>query len=236
MVLLCTFTCQDNDEMSQTMPEGPIQNTFDSLRFLALGDSYTIGTAVDEKDRWPVILANALEARNGSQPASPEVDVDIVAVDGWTTRNLINGIEAGRDSLLAEYDLVSLLIGVNNQYQGLSTTEYQSEVGEWLNTAIASAGGQTNNVFVVSIPDYAYTPSGEGRKDISTALVQFNAIGKSIAERYSVPFYDITPISQHGLEDPSLVASDDLHPSGKQYHRWVNEVLEEVVWELVAKR
>lgn len=222
--------------MSQTMPGDSIQNTFDRLRFLALGDSYTIGTAVDDKNRWPVLLANALEVRNGTQPASPEVDVDIVAVDGWTTRNLINGIEAGRDRLLAEYDLVSLLIGVNNQYQGLSTTEYQSEFEELLNTAIAYAGGQAKKVFVVSIPDYAFTPSGEGRADISTALVQFNAIGKSIAERYSVPFYNITPISQHGLEDPTLVASDDLHPSGKQYRRWVNEVLEEVVWELVANR
>jgi lysophospholipase L1-like esterase len=217
------------------MPQEPVQNTFDHLRFLALGDSYTIGTAVDENDRWPVLLAAALEARNGTVPASPEVDVDIVAVDGWTTRNLINGIEAGRDDLLPAYDLVSLLIGVNNQYQGLSTAEYKTEFEELLNTAIAYAGGQSAKVFVVSIPDYAYTPTGEGRADISTALVQFNRIGKNISERYSVPFYNITPISQQGIEDPSLVATDDLHPSGKQYRRWVEEVLEDMVWEILAQ-
>jgi lysophospholipase L1-like esterase len=236
LMLLCTFACQEDDDMSQTMPQEPIQNTFSRLRFLALGDSYTIGTSVDDNDRWPVLLAAALEARNGHQPATPEVAVDIIAVDGWTTQNLINGIEAGRDELLPEYDLVSLLIGVNNQYQGLSTAEYQTEFEELLNTAIAYAGGQPDKVFVVSIPDYAFTPSGEGREDISTALVQFNSIGKSIAERCSVPFYNITPISKQGLEDPSLVATDDLHPSGKQYRRWIDEVLEEVVWGMVANR
>jgi lysophospholipase L1-like esterase len=219
--------------MDQNMPEEPVENTFDSLRYLALGDSYTIGTAVAEDERWPVLLATALEVRNGTVPNTPEVDVDIVAVDGWTTSNLINGIEAGRDELLPEYDLVSLLIGVNNQYQGLSTTEYQTEFEELLNTAIAYAGGHREKVFVVSIPDYAYTPSGGGQETISTALVQFNSIGKSIADRYGIPFYNITPISQFGLEDPSLVATDDLHPSGKQYRRWLDEVLEEPVWELV---
>ncbi|MFK8164404.1 MAG: SGNH/GDSL hydrolase family protein, partial [Lewinella sp.] len=183
--------------------------------------------------RWPVLLAAALEARNGTVPNTPEVDVDIVAVNGWTTRNLINGIEAGRDELLPEYDLVSLLIGVNNQYQGRSTAEYQTEFEELLNTAIAYAGGQKEKVFVVSIPDYAYTPSGEGREDISTALIQFNSIGKSIAEQYEVPFYNITPISQQGLETPTLVATDNLHPSGQQYRRWVEEVLADPVWELV---
>lgn len=219
--------------MDQNTPGQPIENTFDSLRYLALGDSYTIGTAVAEDERWPVLLAAALEARNGTVPNTPEVDVDIVAVNGWTTRNLINGIEAGRDELLPEYDLVSLLIGVNNQYQGRSTAEYQTEFEELLNTAIAYAGGQKEKVFVVSIPDYAYTPSGEGREDISTALIQFNSIGKSIAEQYEVPFYNITPISQQGLETPTLVATDNLHPSGQQYRRWVEEVLADPVWELV---
>jgi lysophospholipase L1-like esterase len=233
IALLCTFACQDNNDMNQNTQEESIENTFDSLRYLALGDSYSIGTAVAEDERWPVLLAASLEVRNGTVPNSPEVDVDIVAVNGWTTSNLINGIEAGRDELLPEYDLVSLLIGVNNQYQGLSITEYETEFEELLATAITYAGGHRDRVFVVSIPDYAYTPSGGGQETISTALVQFNSIGKSIADRYEVPFYNITPISQLGLEDPSLVATDDLHPSGKQYRRWVEEVLKDPVWELV---
>ncbi|WP_020568712.1 SGNH/GDSL hydrolase family protein [Neolewinella persica] len=236
MVLLCTFACQNDDDTNQNMPEEQIENTFDSLRYLALGDSYTIGTEVADEERWPVLLAAALEARNGTVPSAPEVDVDIVAVKGWTTQNLINGIEAGRDELLPEYDLVSLLIGVNNQYDGLSIDEFEPEFEELLKTAIDYAGGRTNKVFVVSIPDYAYTPSGGGQEAISTALVRFNGICKRIADRYEVPFYNITPISQQGLEDPSLVTTDDLHPSGKQYRRWVEEVLEEPVWELVKDR
>lgn len=236
LMLLCTFACLDDDDMDQNMPGEQIENTFARLRFLALGDSYTIGTSVNEEDRWPVQLAAALEVRNGTRPANPEVEVDIVAVNGWTTRDLINGIEAGRDELLPEYDLVSLLIGVNNQYQGRSTEEYQTEFEELLNTAIAYAGGDAKNVFVVSIPDYAFTPFGGGNEDVSAALVEFNRIGKSIAESHEVPFYNITPISQQGLDDPSLVASDGLHPSGRQYRLWVENVLEEAVWEMVADR
>lgn len=230
-LFLSTFACQNkaDNAITPTMPE----QVFDQLSFLALGDSYTIGTSVGEADRWPVQLAAALEARNSTAPAAPEIDVDIVAVNGWTTTNLIGGIEGSRNQLLPEYDLVSLLIGVNNQYQGLPLAEYETEFEELLNTAIEFAGGDSSRVFVVSIPDYGYTPFGASRPNVSEELVQFNAAAKAIANRYDIPFYNITPISQEARQDPELVASDNLHPSGKQYRRWVAEVLLEPVWELL---
>ncbi len=235
--LLCfTFACLEDDdalppEMMPAMETTTI--TFDNLRYLALGDSYTIGTAVTEEERWPYLLSQQLEAKN-SNPAKPEIDLDIVAVNGWTTRDLITGIQARQQQLLPEYDLVSLLIGVNNQYQGRSLAEYRVEFEELLNTAIRYAGGDTSRVLVVSIPDYAFTPFGGGSEQITNELIEFNAVGKSFAEQYHVPFLNITPISQEAEADPELVASDTLHPSGKQYARWVKEVLLEKVEELVG--
>lgn len=231
--LLFTFACHDDNQMNPIPTPAPGEQTFDELSFLALGDSYTIGTAVGEADRWPVQLAAALEARNNTEPGAQEIDLDIVAVNGWTTTNLIGGIEAGRNELRPTYDLVSLLIGVNNQYQGLPLAQYETELEELLETAIAFAGADTGRVFVVSIPDYGYTPFGATRPNVSEELVQFNAAAKAIADRYGIPFYNITPISQEARQDPELVASDNLHPSGKQYQRWVEEVLLEPVWGLL---
>ncbi|MEL7161347.1 MAG: GDSL-type esterase/lipase family protein, partial [Bacteroidota bacterium] len=152
--------------------------------------------------------------------------LDYVATNGWTTGELINGINSRRDEdLRGQYDLVSLLIGVNNQYRGLPLPNYQTEFEILLKTAIEFAGGDTSRVFVVSIPDYAFTPFGGGSQEITDDLVRFNAAANFIADDHGVPFYNITPISQEGLTDPELVATDNLHPSGKQYGRWVEEVL-----------
>lgn len=237
--LLFTFACVQTEDITPNLPvpdvpTSPSEQIFDQLSFLALGDSYTIGTAVSEADRWPVQLAAALEARNSNAADAPEIDVDIVAVNGWTTSNLIAGIEASRRDLRATYDLVSLLIGVNNQYQGRSLAEYETEFADLLSTAIAFAGNDTSRVFVVSIPDYGYTPFGADRPNVSAELEQFNATAKAIATRSNVPFYNITPISQEARADSELVASDNLHPSGKQYRRWVEEVLTDPVWNLLS--
>jgi len=228
------FACQDDDDgpiPQDPMAPDPTDTIIpQTVSFLALGDSYTIGTGVEADQRWPVQLAAAISQRDSFQITPP----DIVATNGWTTRNLLYAIESRRQEDLAEtYDLVSLLIGVNNQFQGRSLAEYRTEFKALLDTAIVFAGGQRERVFVVSIPDYAFTPFGDGRQAISEGVNQFNVAASTIVQEYNLPFLNITPISREGLDDPELVAGDNLHPSGKQYQRWVREVLEEAVVTLL---
>lgn len=192
------------------------------LQYLALGDSYTIGESVTEQERWPVQLAEVL-TKQGTPVSKPK----IIAVTGWRTDNLNNGINIAQ--LKDEYDLVSLLIGVNNQYQGKSVDQYAIEFEDLLKTAIRLAKGDKQNVFIVSIPDYGYTPFGSTKQEqISKELNEFNEINKRITEGYAITYINITDISRRGLEDPELVASDGLHPSGKQYAQWVNRILEKL--------
>lgn len=202
-----------------------------TITYLALGDSYTIGTSVTETERWPVLLAEHL--RNASRgPAQKSVETlpDIIATKGWTTADLISGIQK-RTDLLPAYDLVSLLIGVNNQYDGLPIGDFENEFEQLLIRAIKLAGGTPEKVFIVSIPDYAFTPKGAGDPEITHAVLRFNSQARILAGRHGIPFLDILPISQEGLADPELVATDGLHPSGKQYRRWVEEVIGEAVRE-----
>lgn len=193
-----------------------------NISYLALGDSYTIGESVDEQQRWPVQLAERLSSKG--KPCLPP---KIIATTGWRTDDLANAI--AKENLKAEYGLVSLLIGVNNQYQGKSVDAYKPEFEELLKTAIKLAGGDKSKVFVVSIPDYGYTPFGKPKQPaISSELDKFNAANKEIAERMGVRYVNITDISRKGFDDPSLVASDGLHPSGKQYSLWVERILKEL--------
>jgi lysophospholipase L1-like esterase len=188
-------------------------------KFLALGDSYTIGESVSEELRWPVQLVNALN-QNGNDFQSPT----IIATTGWRTDDLKRAIMTANPT--KNYDLVSLLIGVNNQYQGKSSNDYVAEFEELLNMAIAFAGGDKSKVFVVSIPDYGFTPFGkEKQKKISEELDEFNRINKMISDKYQVSYFNITPISRKGFDDPELVAADNLHPSAKQYSQWVEVIL-----------
>ena len=192
----------------------------DPLRYLALGDSYTIGQSVPEEERWPVQLAERLNERYS---VHSEV-VDIIARTGWTTGNLISAIERDYNSSI-DYNLVSLLIGVNNQYQGLDIKQYRPDFRVLLEKAIAIAGS-TEKVFVVSIPDYSYTPSHANLPGISEAIDDYNEINKSIANDFGVKYFDITAISREGLDKTAYVAADDLHPSGIQYSKWVDLMFE----------
>jgi lysophospholipase L1-like esterase len=184
-------------------------------KFLALGDSYTIGESVTEKERWPVLLTEALRAA-GHQFSDPE----IIATTGWRTDDLKKAIIAAAPS--SDFDLVSLLIGVNNQYQGKSADDYKTEFEDLLKMAIGFAGGDKLKVFVVSIPDYGFTPYGrEKQAIISRELDEFNSINRALCEEHGVPYFYITDISRRGLSEPDLVAADGLHPSGKMYSEWV---------------
>ena len=188
----------------------------DTLSYLALGDSYTIGESVDEKDRWPVQLTTRL--KNGGVDIG---DPRIIARTGWTTNELkaaINGSE-----LNAPYDLVSLLIGVNNQYRGYPIAQQKKEFEELLKMAIDFAGGDTSRVFVVSIPDWGVTPFAEGRDrdQIAEDIDQYNLVNYEITQSFNVQYFNITPISRDAKNDLSLVAGDGLHPSGEMYTKWV---------------
>ena len=187
-------------------------------KFLALGDSYTIGESVTEAERWPVQLAATLR-----QQGVHVEDPWIIATTGWRTDDLKKAILAAKPA--NDFDMVSLLIGVNNQYQGKSAAEYAPEFEELLKMAIAFAGGDKAKVFVVSIPDYGYTPFGKEKQEkISKQIDEFNEVNRSAATKFGVPYFDITGISRRGLKEPVLVASDGLHPSGEMYKEWVEVI------------
>jgi len=181
----------------------------------ALGDSYTIGTSVSESDRYPVQTAAILKAQ-GINIATP----DIIATNGWTTTNLINGINESR--LADIYDAVSLLIGVNNQYQGGTIENYTQEFTSLIQRSVQFAGGKPDHVFVISIPDYSVTPFARGRntKEIAAEIDAFNNANKTVAENYKVNYLNITEESRKAANDPSLIAPDSLHFSGKEYSIW----------------
>jgi lysophospholipase L1-like esterase len=184
--------------------------------YLALGDSYTIGQSVAVADRFPA-QAISMITNDSLRFLAPEY----IAVTGWTTRNLLNSINSTPPTK-STYDFVSLLIGVNNQYQGRSQAEYRTEFTELLNTAIRYAGNRPSRVAVLSIPDWSATPFASGQ---DTALIRkqidsFNIINKQITLANGVHYIDITPSTRMALTDPSLVAGDGLHPSGKEYNKW----------------
>ncbi len=195
------------------------------VHFLALGDSYTIGQSVNISDRWPIQFADRLTTKGFNIQ-----ETKIIAQTGWRTDDLKNAIN--QQQPLTGYNLVSLLIGVNNQYQGGSIEKYTTEFEDLLKTAINLAGNIPQHVFVLSIPDYAYTPFGNGNVNISNQIDQFNAVNNDITENYNVKYINITPISRYGVMQPNLVASDGLHPSGKMYELWVDEIMKNVEKEL----
>lgn len=187
--------------------------------FLALGDSYTIGESVSESERWPVQLVQQLN-KNGENYSSPT----IIATTGWRTDDLQKAI--AQANLRGSFDWVSLSIGVNNQYQGKSLDVYKVEFEELLNTAIALAGGNRHKVFIVSIPDYGFTPFGKDNQlEITKAINSFNQVNEQFAREYQIQYINITDLSREGLDRPELIAGDGLHPSGKMYALWVDKIL-----------
>ena len=201
-----------------------------SIRYLALGDSYTIGESVAESERWPNQLAAMLLAEKNIQ-----IDVTIIARTGWTTSELWDGIQTNPPQ--GTYDLVSLLIGVNNQYRGYSVDEYREEFRFLLTKSIEYAGGDVNRVIVLSIPDWAVTPFaiGRDRVQISSEIDTFNTVNREETESAGAHYVDITPISRQASSDAALIAGDGLHPSGKMYTLWAEEALPIAVESLIKK-
>lgn len=192
------------------------------IRYLALGDSYTIGESIEPHESWPNQLAELLRR---SPQFGRLVEVTIIARTGWTTQELWEGIQTKK--LESPYDLVSLLIGVNNQYRGYDRSEYRQQFVFLLNKAIGYAGDDPNRVIVLSIPDWGVTPFAADRdsQQIAADIDAFNAVNREETERAGAHYVDITPISRQVWNDPSLIAPDGLHPSGKMYAEWVKLVL-----------
>jgi lysophospholipase L1-like esterase len=196
---------------SATLPDAGARS------YLALGDSYTIGESVAPEDRWPVQLARALRA-GGYDLAPPQ----IIAQTGWTTSDLSTAIDAAQPG--AGQALVSLLIGVNDQFRGGTAEGYRPAFVALLNRAIALASGQPGHVIVLSIPDYGVTPfaasSGSSPAAIGAAIDAFDAVNREESLKAGAHWIDVTPISREVPSDPSLLAGDGLHPSGSQYAEW----------------
>ena len=194
------------------------------LQLLALGDSYTIGEGVSQAERWPVQLAAMLGKRGVT--LNPPV---IIAKTGWTTDELAAAIAERKPG--GPFDLVTLLIGVNNQYRERSVEDYRKEFRALLDQAVEFTGGRATRVVVISIPDWGVTPfaAGRDRAKIAAEIDRFNSAAREEATRAGARYVDITPVSREARTRPDLLAEDGLHPSGAMYRRWAETILPEAL-------
>ena len=213
LLILLSISCSKDHVMNN---EPSARN----VRYLALGDSYTIGQSVCATCRFPEQLKDSIQKQLNPNDL---ISVRVIAQTGWTTSNLKSAIATQNPG--TNFDLVTLLIGVNNQYQNKPFSLYEQEFPELVTIAIEKAKGNRNNVIVVSIPDYAYTPFGNGNTTISTQIDIYNAFAENYCNENNITFVNITDITRQGLAQPILVANDGLHPSDLAYSRFVERIL-----------
>lgn len=212
--LLIFIACAEDATIPS--PQEPAPRFF---RYLALGDSYTIGTAIGRDSAYAALLGDSLETAFSAD----SVEYQVIAKNGWTTADLKNGISlAAPDS---SFDIVTLLIGVNNQYQGRSISEYEGEFQDLVLQAVALAGGAQARVVVISIPDWGVSPAGAAnRSQVAAQIDAFNAAQKAICDSLGISFVDITTLSRNGLNDSDLIARDGLHFSHKMHQLWMRKI------------
>lgn len=213
------FSCGSDSVIEKIEEEISEDNPSKIIKILSLGDSYTIGQSVCEKCKFPSQLLDSLKNRN----ATLEFELKVIATTGWTTNNLINSINS--QDLTTDYRLATLLIGVNNQYQGISFSVFEEQFSILIETAIKFLKGNKNRLIVLSIPDYAFTPFGQGNSQITSELETYNSYIKNYCINNNITFLNITDITQEGLNNPDLVASDGLHPSELAYTKFVERLL-----------
>lgn len=221
--LIFILNCANNTETYMEPVQEEVEEEVQSNNFklLSLGDSYTIGASVCETCRFPEQLKDSLRNRFDE---SNNFSLQIVATSGWTTTNLISALNSNTPT--NDHDLVTLLIGVNNQFQGKPFELFETEFVILVNKAITYAKGDKSRVIVVSIPDYGFTPFGQNNQTTITAeLDNYNAYAQNYCEANNISYVYITDITQQGLENPNLVASDGLHPSELAYSKFVERIL-----------
>lgn len=219
MTSVIFFACSSEDMPNQDTIDDTNNIAPQTFKILSLGDSYTIGQSVCETCRFPAQLKDSLT----NNTTNSSFDLQVIAQTGWTTTNLINAIVSNNSA--NDFDLVTLLIGVNNQYQNKPFSLYQTEFPELVNTAIQKASGNSDNVIVVSIPDYAYTPFGNGNTTISAEIDDYNTFAENYCAQNNISYVYITDITRQGLANPDLVASDNLHPSELAYSKFAERIL-----------
>lgn len=232
-VFAITTSCSSENPVIESNTTPPkkdlslqLQTRTETINYLALGDSYTIGESVCETCRFPEQLKSALKNINLQNNFS----LEIIARTGWTTTDLISAIEFNNPN--NNYDLVTLLIGVNNQYQGRDFSIYEKDFPQLVTKAITLAKGDKTKLIVVSIPDYAYTSFGQSfgnPTSISSEIDRYNSFAKSYCENNGINYVNITDITRQGLNNSSLVASDGLHPSKEAYSLFVQRLLPKAV-------
>lgn len=217
ILMITMLSCSSTENQNSITPDNMNPNN-PKRTFLALGDSYTIGESVDEKDRWSMQLIDLLKTNFNFTKH------DIVARTGWTTSELTQAIEAKK--LTEQYDMVSLLIGVNNQYRGQSLDNYRVEFRILLNTSIKFAKNDAKRVIVLSIPDWGQSPFGgrQSKGKVASEIDAFNNVAKEECKKLNIVFIDITELTRKNT-DASMFAIDGLHYSGKMHRLWATEAL-----------
>lgn len=224
ILFLALATTLVNCSKGTLIPVGDSSYKSQIKKYLALGDSYTIGESVPIDQRFPVQLSR-IKYKN-----LDSISVKIIAKTGWTTRNLLDAISAEKSSLDAQYDLVTLLIGVNNQFQGKPIQQYKDELTTLFEEAIKLVGGSPKKLIVISIPDYGVTPFAASRNPVKIGqeINLYNSINKEYADRFGAQYVNITDISKQAASNPLLLANDQLHPSGEMYRLWTERIAKKV--------
>ncbi|MFC5623229.1 SGNH/GDSL hydrolase family protein [Algoriphagus winogradskyi] len=232
IIILGIFSCKSSNNMlpedsEKPMTENPTDNS-DQLTYLALGDSYTIGEGVSDTGRYPSQLIAKLNTETDKKWASPKV----IARTGWTVDELEKGIKA--ENIEGNtYDLVTLSIGVNNQYRGLPISKFEEEFETMLLKAISFAAVNTKHVVVLSIPDWGITPfakkSGRDESKIAQEIDSYNSIKAKICEKNGVTYIDITEQYRALGSQEEMLAADGLHPSAEMYSLWTEKLFEQLV-------
>ncbi|MGH1385509.1 SGNH/GDSL hydrolase family protein [Kordia sp.] len=215
LIMLISYVSCTSDDKEEVLPR--------AYTILSLGDSYTIGQSVCETCHFPAQLKDSLVAKF---PAADSFSLELIAQTGWTTTNLLNAVEG--ENLTNTYDLVTLLIGVNNQFQSKPFSLYEEEFPVLVAKAVELAKGDINNVVVVSIPDYAYTPFGQDygySPETSQEIDQYNNFASNYCNQNGITFVNITDITRQGLINTNLVSQDQLHPSELAYSLFVERLL-----------